>query len=110
VIARKRATGPRELAEILRQARVLSAGADTADNRYGSGLLDANNAMDATSGLWKAVRYGSVPGIGDSVAISGPGWPDRRVQQGHDHRLLPRVLAAAPHVTTALRMSASRWG
>lgn len=71
MIARKRATGPRELSEILRQATILSADADTADNRYGSGLLEANKAMNATNGLWKAVRHarcrGSAPRSGSAV-------------------------------------------
>jgi hypothetical protein len=74
LLARNRTIGPRQLYEILRQTTILPAGTDTSDNRYGNGRIDANKAMNATIGLWKAVRYGSVPAIGASVAISSTGW------------------------------------
>lgn len=74
MIARNRTIGPRQLYEILRQTTILPAGTDTSDNRYGNGRIDASKAMNATIGLWKAVRYGSVPAIGASVAISSTGW------------------------------------
>ena len=74
MIARNRTIGPRQIYEILRQTTILPTGTDTSDNRYGNGRIDANKAMNATEGLWKAVRYGSVPTIGASAAISTTGW------------------------------------
>jgi hypothetical protein len=74
MLARNRTIGPRQLYELLRQTTILPAGTDTSDNRYGNGRIEANKAMNATSGLWKAVRYGSAPAIGASVAISSTGW------------------------------------
>jgi hypothetical protein len=74
MVARNRTIGPRQIYEILRQTTNLPAGTDTSDNRYGNGRINANKAMRAARGLWKAVRYGSVPGIGAAAAISDSGW------------------------------------
>jgi sulfur relay (sulfurtransferase) DsrC/TusE family protein len=74
MVARNRTLGPRQVYEILRQTTNLPAGTDTSDNRYGNGRVNANKALQATRGLWKAVRYGAVPKVGAAVAISESGW------------------------------------
>jgi hypothetical protein len=74
MIARNRTIGPRQVYEILRQTTNLPAGTDTSDNRYGNGRVNADKALRATRGLWKAVRYGAVPKVGAAVAISDSGW------------------------------------
>ena len=72
--ARNHTLGPRQVKEILRETTDLPAGTDTSNNRYGNGRVNASKALLATGGLWKTVRYGSVPKVGAAVAVSENGW------------------------------------
>jgi hypothetical protein len=74
ILTHNRTIGPRQVYEILRETTELPDGTDTSNNRYGNGRINARKAMLATQGLWKAVRYGAVPKVGASTAISDSGW------------------------------------